>query len=77
MDVALWLYNRNGDTNLLTLVNLLASAGRRLDGYFFEQPFCLYGTDFQPKHNVNVEQALKMPEVYYQLSETISATSTP
>jgi len=69
MDVALWLYNRNGDTNLLSLVNLLHQQAYDWTGIFTSNNFALYGTDFQPKHNVNVEQALKMPEVYYQLSE--------
>jgi hypothetical protein len=69
MDVALWLYNRNGDTNLLTLVNLLHQQADDWSGIFTSNKFALYGTDFQPKHNVNVEQALKLPEVYYQLSE--------
>jgi len=69
MDVALWLYNRNGDTNLLSLVKLLHQQAYDWAGIFTSNSFALYGTDFQPKHNVNVEQALKMPEVYYQLSE--------
>jgi hypothetical protein len=69
MDVALWLYNRNGDTNLLSLVNLLHQQADDWTGIYTSNNFDLYGTDFQPKHNVNVEQALKMPEVYYQLSE--------
>lgn len=69
MDVALWLYNRNGDTNLLTLVNLLHQQAYDWIGIFTSNNFALYGTDYQPKHNVNVEQALKLPEVYYQLSK--------
>ena len=69
MDVALWLYNRNGDTNLLSLVNLLRQQAYNWPGIFSSNYFMLYGTDFQPKHNVNVEQALKMPMVYYQLSQ--------
>lgn len=69
MDVAFWLFNRNGDTNLLTLVNLLHQQAYDWTDIFTSNNFTLYGTDFQPKHNVNVEQALKMPEVYYQLSE--------
>jgi len=69
MDVALWLYNRNGDTNLLSLVNLLHQQADDWSGIFTSNAFALYGTDFQPKHNVNVEQALKLPEVYYQLSD--------
>ena len=69
MDVALWLYNRNGDTNLLALVNLLHRQAYDWTGIFTSNDFTLHGDDFQPKHNVNVEQALKLPEVYYQVSE--------
>ena len=69
MDVALWLFNRNGDTNLLKLVNLLHQQAYDWTGIFTSNSFALYGTDIHPKHNVNVEQALKLPEVYYQLSE--------
>ncbi len=69
MDVALWLYNRNGDTNLLALVNLLHQQADDWTGIFTSNNFALYGTDFQPKHNVNVEQALKLPAVFYQVSE--------
>ncbi|HEX3628308.1 MAG TPA: beta-L-arabinofuranosidase domain-containing protein [Verrucomicrobiae bacterium] len=69
MDVALWLYNRNGDTNLLRLVQLLRKQAYDWPDIFTSNNFVLYGKDFQPKHNVNVEQALKMPMVYYQLSQ--------
>ena len=69
MEVALWLFNRNGDTNLLTLVNLLRQQANDWPGILTSNNFMLYGTDFQPKHNVNVEQALKMPAIYYQLSK--------
>jgi hypothetical protein len=69
MDVALWLYNRNRDTNLLSLVNLLRQQAYDWPGILSSNNFMLYGTDFHPKHNVNVEQALKMPMVYYQLSK--------
>ncbi len=69
MDVALWLYNRNGDTNLLTLVNLLRQQADDWIGIYTSNRFALYVTDSHPKHNVNVEQALKLPAVYYQVSE--------
>jgi hypothetical protein len=69
MDVALWLYNRNGDTNLLALVHLLHQQAYDWTGIFTSNNFAFHDEDFQPKHNVNVEQALKLPEVYYQLSE--------
>jgi len=72
MDVALWLFNRNGDTNLLTLVNLLRQQAYDWPGILTSNNFMLYGTDFHPKHNVNVEQALKMPAVYYQVSKLAS-----
>lgn len=72
MAVALWLYNRNGDTNLLALVNLLRRQAYDWSGIFTSNRFDCYGTDFQPKHNVNVEEALKLPAVYYQLSRRAS-----
>jgi hypothetical protein len=68
MEVALWLYNRNGDTNLLTLVKVLHQQAYDWPGIFTSNNFVCYGKDFQPKHNVNVEEALKMPAVYYQLT---------
>lgn len=68
MDVALWLYNRSGDTNLLSLVQLLRQQAYDWTDIFSKDRFMLFGTDFHPKHNVNVEQALKLPSVYYQLS---------
>jgi hypothetical protein len=69
MDVAIWLYNRNGDTNLLNLVKLLHQQADDWTDIFTSNNFVLYGADFQPKHNVNVEQALKMPVVYHELLE--------
>lgn len=72
MDVALWLYNRTGDANLLSLVTLLRQQAYNWSGILSSNNFMLYGTDFHPKHNVNVEQALKFPAVYYQLSHQAS-----
>ncbi|MGH7943143.1 MAG: beta-L-arabinofuranosidase domain-containing protein [Limisphaerales bacterium] len=68
MDVALWLYNRTADTNLLSLVRLLHQQAYDWPGIFTNDDFVLFGRDFQPKHNVNIEEALKMPAVYYQLA---------
>lgn len=72
MDVALWLYNRTGDTNLLSLVQLLHKQAYDWPDIFTSNNFVRYGKDFQPKHNVNVEEAIKMPMVYYQLSQQSS-----
>ncbi len=69
MDVALWLYNRNGDASLLTLVNLLHQQAYDWVDIFSSNHFMAYGTDNQPKHNVNVAQALKFPAVYYEYSK--------
>ena len=75
--VALWLYNRNGDTNLLALVNLLRQQVYDWPGIFASNAFLLCGTDFQPKHNVNIQEALKMPAVYYQLSRQTADRDAP
>jgi len=69
MDTALWLYNRNGDTNLLSLVSLLRQQAYDWPGIFTSNNFALFGTDFHPKHNVNVQQALKMPVVWYEVTK--------
>jgi hypothetical protein len=68
IDTALWLYNRNGDTHLLALSSLLRAQAYDWVGIFSSNSFDWFGTDFQPKHNVNIEQALKFPLVCYQLS---------
>ena len=68
IDTALWLYNRNGDTNLLALAKLLHDQANDWDSIYTNNDFMAYGTDFHPKHNVNVEQALKFPAVYHQIS---------
>lgn len=72
MDVALWLYNRNGDTNLLALANLLRRQAYDWPNIFTSNTFMFGGTDFHPKHNVNVEQALKFPAIWYQVSKQSS-----
>ena len=68
MDVVLWLYNRTGDTDLLPLVRLLRRQAYDWPGIFVDDDFATFGKDFQPKHNVNIEEALKMPAVYDQLA---------
>ena len=53
----------------MTLVNLLRQQADDWIGIYTSNRFALYVTDSHPKHNVNVEQALKLPAVYYQVSE--------
>jgi DUF1680 family protein len=68
MDTAIWLYNRTGDAFLLDLVDLLRKQAYDWPTIMHENAFQSFGTDFQPKHNVNVPQAMKMPAVAWQRS---------
>src|SRR5688572_2819840 len=66
MDTALWLYNRTKEPFLLELVDLLRSQSYDWPAIMHANTFQGFGKDFQPKHNVNVPQAMKFPAVSWQ-----------
>ncbi|MBP1965484.1 family 16 glycoside hydrolase [Paenibacillus aceris] len=68
IDTVLWLYNRTDDAFLLQLADTLAGQGYPITDTFANDGFQNFGNDFQPTHSVNVNEAIKMPAIYYQRS---------
>jgi hypothetical protein len=75
IELVLWLYNRSGDQSLLKLAEKLKQQAYPWLDIFSKNQFYYFGDDFQPKHMVNIGQALKFPSIYAQMSQQPSDRS--
>ena len=66
MDTVIWLYNRTKEPHLLHLVDLLRKQAYDWPAIMHGNTFQSFGADFQPRHNVNIPQAMKFPAVSWQ-----------
>ena len=67
IEIALWVYNKTGEKFLLDLAKKLKDQTYPWADIFNKNQFDYFGNDYQPKHMVNVAQALKFPAIYSQI----------